>query len=540
MKSKNKHAANMNMKDNLLSIAIPLLVICLWGCQPKPEKSTSKDPNLLFIITDQQRYDALSIAGNDILKTPNLDKLAKSGAYFTNAYTPCAVCAPARASFLTGRTVENHGIVNNDLANGTNAIEADVMQMPTMDEILTDRGYVSEYYGKWHSPEFHSKVYQNPKLVTSNGESIFAHGGQGRLHRDYLDQHVPKGELKDGELWDTMTRRPYRPDPLDHTLSGDQGEGGRLQPDLHGELLIPKEHTNTAYFAKEVMAAIERRKDQKFSITASFHFPHAPMLPVKPYYGMYPPESIQPPMSIDDDMSNSPYRYANGRGNMPQYADPEMIKYMISNYYGLVAEMDDWIGQIVNKLDELGLRDNTMIIFTSDHGEMLGAHGMREKNVFYEESAHVPLMISFPGRIEENTQVSGYVSGLDLFQTVMDYLQVDSVQSDGTSLRGLIEGTDRDHGQYVVTEWDYRGDVESNYMIVKDGWKMMIPYSTRSTVPNALYNLNEDPYEMDNLLAGELRDKKYVMKAEELRTNLLEWLTKNGSRHIDGVRNREL
>ncbi|MEQ9303530.1 MAG: sulfatase-like hydrolase/transferase, partial [Marinoscillum sp.] len=537
MKSKKKERTNyMKAKKRCLTMALAFFILCLWGCQTQAEKSTSEEPNLLFIITDQQRYDALSLAGNDILRTQNLDKLAKSGAYFTNAYTPCAVCAPARASFLTGRTVENHGIVNNDLANGTNALEAGVMQMPTFDEILSDRGYVCEYYGKWHSPEFHSKIYQNPKLVTSNGESIFAHGGQGRLHRDYLDEHVSKGELKDGELWDTMTRRPYRPDPLDHTLSDDREERGRLQPDLHGELLIPKEHTNTAYFAKEVMAAIERRKDQKFSITASFHFPHAPMLPVKPYYGMYPPETIQPPVSIGDDMSDSPYRYANGRNYMKQYADPELIRYMISNYYGLVTEMDDWIGQIVGKLEELGLRDNTLIIFTSDHGEMLGAHGMREKNVFYEESAHVPLMISFPGRVEENMQVSGYVSGLDLFQTVMDYLQVDSVQSDGTSLRGLIEGTDDKHGEYVVTEWDYRGDVESNYMIVKDGWKMMIPYSVTSTVPNALFNLKEDPYETNNLLASEYRDKSHLVKAEELRMSLLEWLAKNGSSHLDGVR----
>ncbi len=121
-------------------------------------------------------------------------------------------------------------------------------------------------------------------------------------------------------------------------------------------------------------------------------------------------------------------------------AYPEKIKYMISNYCGLVREIDDWVGEILKKLDELGLAENTLVIFTSDHGEMLGAHGMREKNVFYEESAHIPLLIRFPNKIKSNTRVDGYVSNIDLFSTILDYLEIGSHKSDGKSLHGLMDG----------------------------------------------------------------------------------------------------
>ena len=195
---------------------------------------------------------------------------------------------------------------------------------------------------------------------------------------------------------------------------------------------------------------------------------------------------------------------------------------------------------MLKKLDELGISENTLVIFVSDHGEMLGDHGMREKNVFYEESSHIPLVIRFPGSIKSNTRINGYVSLIDLFPTILDYLHAGEHLSDGTSLRGLIESTDKEHGQYVVTEWNYRGDVSPNYMIVKDGWKLMIPYSKSSTVLNAMYNLNIDPHEMNNLLGKNPNRHQYVEKAEELRHCLLVWLKRHNSKHVKGVRERKL
>ena len=294
----------------------------------------------------------------------------------------------------------------------------------------------------------------------------------------------------------------------------------------------------TAFQARQTLEAIERLKDTTFSITCSFHFPHSPMLAPEPYYGMYPVEDMIPPVSINDDMQNSPYANSNSRKNRTEYADPDKIKYMISEYYGIITEIDDWVGKILDKLDALGIADNTMIIFTSDHGEMLGAHGMREKNIFYEESAHIPLLIRFPGEVQAETTVDGYISLIDLFPTILDYLEVPERESDGKSLRGLIEGTDTVHGQYVVTEWDR--DNISNYMVVKDGWKLIIPYTIKSTVINAMYDLNTDPHEMNNLLGSNPDRAQYLDKAEELRACLLEWLAEKNSVHYYSVSQRDL
>ncbi len=526
-------------KDIKLNTGLIILLVLLNVVGLKAQQK----PNLLFIMTDQQRYDALSIAGNTVLETPNLDRLAAQGVWFKNAYSACAVCGPARSSILTGCTVETHGVRTNSKTYYYD--EEQVMTMPTFDEILADNGYHCEYYGKWHSMSTHTSIYKNPTQTAKNGKSIFGHGGQNHVYVDYINENFPKAELKEGELIDKFTKRPYEPDPMDVNYGKTQTEVEALnqklsQPNFHGKLNVPKEHSFTAFQAKECIEAIERLKDKPFSITCSFHFPHAPIIVPEPYYSMYPAKDMIPPVSINDDMENSPYKNANGRLGLPDFSDPEKIKYMISNYYGLVKEIDDWVGKILKTLDENDLTENTLVIFTSDHGEMLGAHGLREKNIFYEESAHIPLMIRFPGEIKENTKVDGYVSHVDLFATITDYLKLGEHNSDGESLRDLIEGKETKHGEYVVTEWNYRGDVSPNYMIVRDGWKLLIPYSKSSKVINAMYDLKNDPYEMNNLLGSNPEKVMYEERAEELRECLLEWLEKNNSKHYQGVKDREL
>jgi arylsulfatase A-like enzyme len=518
-------------------IASSFISLSISGFSETPQK------NLLFIMTDQQSYDALSIAGNSILKTPNIDRLARQGAYFKNAYTPCAVCGPARSSILTGHTVENTGMRTNTTYF---EIDASLMAMPTFDEILSANGYHCEYYGKWHTSSHRAPgAYKNPIQYAPNGKWIFGSGGQAHMYHGYLQENAVKPTLQQGQFIENMSRFPYAPDPIDrfYGMSVEDLVANNLdhiQPDQHGRLLIDKEHTLTAFQAKQTLEALERLKDSTFSITLSLHFPHSPIVVAEPYYSMYPVEDMIPPVSISDNMQNSPYKTANGRQARTEYADPDKIKYMISNYYGLITEIDDWVGVILDKMDELGLTDNTMVIFTSDHGEMLGAHGMREKNVFYEESSHIPLIIRFPGEIETESVVDGYVSLIDLFPTILDYLNIAPHESNGVSLRGLIEGTDSEHGQYVVTEWDFRGDTEPNLMILKDGWKMIIPHSKSSNVLNALYDLNTDPYEMNNLIGNNPEGENYREKTEELRASLLEWLAKNNSNHFNGVQERVL
>ena len=170
-----------------------------------------------------------------------------------------------------------------------------------------------------------------------------------------------------------------------------------------------------------------------------------------------------------------------------------------------------------------------MVVFTSDHGEMLGSHGMRGKFCFYEESSHVPMMIRFPGRIKPGTKVKAPVSNMDLFATIMDYLDMPAHPSDGGSLRGLIEGIVNEDDTYVVTEWlsDLQG--KPSHMVLKGGWKLMRPDPSAKKVKKALYNLNDDPHEVKNLLADGVDSKAYAVKMAELETCFQAWITRTSA-----------
>jgi arylsulfatase A-like enzyme len=286
------------------------------------------------------------------------------------------------------------------------------------------------------------------------------------------------------------------------------------------------------------------QKNEPFSLHLSFHSPHAPMTPSEPFASMYDPSDMQPPTSISDPMENSPYRQANGRLEDTQYADPQKIKYMISNYYALVKEIDEWVGEILDLIDDLNLTDNTMLIFTSDHGEMLGSHGMREKNNFYEESVRVPLLIRFPGRIKPGTVVDDKpVSHIDLFATIFDYLGLKKYASDGESLRKFIDGSGKDEETFAVSEWTPNAIGVPNLMIRSKRWKFMCPCLANSTVMNALYDLENDPNELNNLLGKNSKKKRYrgyVAQGEVMKNELVLWLKKVGSTYLNEVKMRKV
>lgn len=509
-----------------------------------------KRPNLLFIMTDQQRWDALSIAGNSILMTPNLDRIGKEGVYFATCNSQCPVCGPARTSLMTGRTVEKTNVRTN-----FDTEEDSCTPMPAYDEILADQGYITEYYGKWHAPLGRALKYNN--AVAPAGAAKWERGpGMAAVYNNYLNKHVKRvtlfrnPELADSGLQEnTLDKRPYKTNPLDARHGMESGvktdENGKKleirQPDLHGISTVPAEHTITAFQAKQTLEALERlsQQDKPFSLHCSFHCPHSPITPSEPYASMYKPEKMVPPASIGDPMDNSPYINENGRSHLPQYADPELIKYMIANYYAFVKEIDVWVGRILAKVEKLGLADNTMVVFTSDHGEMLGAHGMREKNVFYEESVHVPLMMRFPKHIKPGTIVDAPVSQIDLFATLFDYLDGSTHESDGESLRRYIEGKSTAKDPFVVSEWNWRGPVQPNLMVRTRDWKYYIPNTSDSPVMNVLYNLKDDPYEMNNLLGKNPKAGKYRKQAEYMKSLLVQWLEKVESPHLAAVRKRD-
>lgn len=535
-----------NVTSKLLTTSALMLAA---ACAFADKSAEKKRPNLLFIMTDQQRYDAIAAAGKyGFLKTPNLDKLAKTGAYFTRAYTPCAVSGPARSCILTGLNVEHTGVLTNELTS-EDPVKNNFTTKKTFDQILADNGYYSEYHGKWHAPIGWTKCYEGFGYETPNKKRPFHYKTHHLIKlEEFMGPATKAYQKKDGDLFDkTMFHAYYTPDPIDRRVVYGTSADGELtpeelkrrvhtQPDNHGLLHIPAEKSITAFQGLETIAALERAKKsgKPFNITCSFFYPHSPMLPTKPYHGMYDPDKIPIPKSISDPMTDSPYVRENARQVLREYANPNLVKYMMANYFALVSEVDVWVGKILDKLDEIGERDNTLIVFISDHGEMLGAHGMREKNIFLEESARVPMILNFPGKIKP-VKINECVTLLDLFPTILDYMGVKYDARDGESLVPYIEKL-KSKENTVVTEWLYHKGRPMSHMIVDGDWKLMVSYDLTCKLPPVLFNLKDDPDEMKNLIGASNPDrKKYLQKANELKLKLLQRLKSQNSKFVDNI-----
>ncbi len=227
-------------------------------------------PNLLFILVDQLRYDTLGCAGHPMLKTPNIDRLAAQGTRMSNCYAQAAVCGPSRASMLTGHTVASTGVLNHTFYDGDEGrgdAYDHLMPQRTHDEVLHAAGYTAEYHGKWHCPLHRAGVYQNPVQAAGIGETRYGLGLE-RSYAKHIDETVPRTEPGEGEQIDTgIYHRPYRMDPIDSrwgqspSLFIDPGtpqERRPHQPDNHGEILVPAEHSITAIDGRNAVESIGR------------------------------------------------------------------------------------------------------------------------------------------------------------------------------------------------------------------------------------------------------------------------------------------
>ncbi len=504
------------------------------------QTNAQKTPNVLIIMTDQHAWNAIGYSGNKIVKTPNLDKLASQGVNFNQAVTACPVCSPARTSILTGRLTETTTIrENNDVKTGE-------CYYPTFDEILAKRGYNTQVYGKYHSPETMARVYMNPPVKGMTGTEPIVRWES--IYVNYIRENFPKRPLKSGELYETTFYGgtvPYRLDPTDRyykylpagTIPEKELEKKLSQADIHGVLDLPLEYTITAVQGKQTIDALERLKKEQFILTCSFHCPHVPITPSEPYASMYKPKDMPYPVSIDDKRENSPYN--PGIIESP-YNEKDKVQYMTANYYAFVTEVDDWVGKIMTKLDELKLADNTLVIFVADHGEMLGAHGMRGKFNFYEESVRVPFLFRFPGKIKAGQIISNPVSTLNIFPTILDYAGVTSIQTDGYSFKGVMEGTALPKFDFAISEWQWKNENVPSIMIRTEQWKLMTTHRNSGKNVEALFDLKNDPFEMNNLLGKNPERNKYKERAEALRYKLVTYLKEVNSPLVKGIEQRML
>ncbi|MCX7016853.1 MAG: sulfatase-like hydrolase/transferase, partial [Candidatus Sumerlaeota bacterium] len=477
--------------------------------------------------------------------TPNLDRLAGEGARFESMYSSCPVCTPSRAVILTGHCLESNRIYDN-----YDASKEDSADWPTFDQVLVRNGYTAEYYGKWHIPFRYATDYSNPvRWVNGKKPALCkADMSEADAFHKYLDEHVPRRPLNPGEHYADTYIRPYVPDPLDGRFGHTPEEIAKLkregkgkgalriaQSDAYGCVDVPVDCTKVAVTAQQGLEALQRLKDGPFSLTISIGPPHPPMVVAKPYYGMFPAESIPVPASINDPRTNSPYPDRNA-GKPNPYRDGKMVQQMASDYYGLVAEVDSWVGQILKQLDDYGLTANTLVVFTSDHGEMLGDHGMHSKFVFYEGSVHIPLILRLPGVIPAGTVVKTPVSQIDIHPTILDYCGVTGGPVEGRSLRPLVEGKDNGAGWFVVSEWAK----ESNpgFMVFDGRWKLVLGRDATVRSLDALYDLRNDPLEMINLIGNNPDREKHRSEAERMKALLVGWLERVKSPWLDSVKAR--
>jgi choline-sulfatase len=399
----------------LLQIAAAVIVCLLPGMQwlaPSSAVAAGK-PNVLFIVSDDHSVDVLGAYGSRLARTPNLDRLAGEGVRFDRAFCNAPICSPSRQSFLTGRYAHAVGVTLL-----THALDDEPY---TLAELLRDAGYRTAAFGKMH--------FNSPRL---HGFEIH------RTRADWAarDQEQPRRPLPEGvevlPAW-----RPFD-DPAQIWLNAMYVPFGRYDDQMHG-----------TWYAQEAIEFMGARRDKPFFVQIGFEEPHSPFwFPVE-MRGMYDPARLPVPDLGPEDAGQIPRVFAD--------LTREQKQGIIASYYTSVAFLDRNVGRVLAALEELGLRDNTMVIYAGDNGYHLGEHGRFEKHSLLERSVLVPLMMRLPGRIPAGSSTDALVELVDIFPTVLDYLDLPivppSVQAttgetpvsqlrdlQGHSLRPLIEG----------------------------------------------------------------------------------------------------
>ncbi|MDD6800818.1 MAG: sulfatase-like hydrolase/transferase [Firmicutes bacterium] len=439
-------------------------------------------PNVLLIMHDQQRFDCIGAAHCFPVKTPNIDALASDGAWFDRAYTPIPVCAPARQSLFCGVRPEADG----GLWNPHNVFPIRLPRLPEKPWVssVRDSGYRTVLLGQWETE------------------------GPGPLDFGF-DKYVSRGEIN------APAREKF---PDISYKNGYFGEPSQL----------PLEYSSTHLTAARAIAEIDEMSSgsKPWFLMIDNNEPHLPCRPSAPYDTMYDPDDIPEWGSMNETFEKKPYIQKQQLYNWElEEMSWDDWKHTVAYYYGIISQADDAIGRIVSHLKEKGLYENTIIVYTSDHGDLCGAHRLIDKHYnMYEDICRVPMTVTWKNRIPP-MRVTGYSQHcLDLGPTILgltgtDY---DSAQYQGRDLSsGLLAGDSACGGDFAVST--YNGQQFGLYcerMIIKDGLK----YVWNATDTDELYNLETDPNELDNIIA----DNSYSEKVTELRLLLHKELSRCG------------
>lgn len=419
---------------------------------------TAERPNILLLMTDQQRGDALGLAGHPALQTPYLDMLGATGVFFRRAYSACPICVAARRTLMTGQKPASHGVFANYHTG---------LQGPTLPGELAKAGYQTHHVGKLHLWPFRARY--------------------GFQSMDWADSSFPRHD-NDYQRW---LRDQGVTAPRAAVAHGADGNGWVVRP-FH---LDERFHFSN-WCADRAIEFLERRDPTvPFFLKVSFHQPHQPCTPPRDYYERYMAMDLPEPFVGDwARVYNTPQR------GLPVAAwrvflQPAQMKQYRAAYYGCINHIDDQIGRIFSVLPR-----DTIIVFTSDHGEMLGDHQWTRKRNAYEPSAHIPLLMRFP----ENLGVRGGqvcdrpVELMDVMPTLLDAAGVPVPESvDGRSVMPLVRGESSDWREYIHGECADVPTLNSGMQYMTDGRRKYIWFPGLGR--EQYFDLESDPCELHDL-----------------------------------------
>jgi arylsulfatase A-like enzyme len=480
--------------------------------------------NVLFIITDQQRADHNGFMGNPTLQTPNLDRLAASAMVFDNAWVANPVCMPNRATIMTGRMPTAHGVVFNDrsLDPGANTFvrrfrksgyrtgligKSHLQHGMSKNAVVPFRGEASgriPYAEGWNEIEdferYVDELPEDPKdfygfehieLSIDHGARIAGHHLQwalargGRLEELLIDQDADAPGSDHSDHWRQIYRPPY-----------------------------PEELHSTTYVTERTVAFIEDAEaaDTPWLAWCSFPDPHHPMTPPGQWFDMYRPNDMPLPESRHDPLDGAPEHLKIYAGIHPRdqrnwvapcgYGNDALLAEALAATYGMIGMIDNGIGTILERLESLGVRENTIVVFTSDHGDMMGDHGLFLKGfMHYRGTLQVPMLIDVPSLGPGRTQ--SLASSIDLGPTLMDLCGIkayDGIQ--GTSLAPVLEDQDTTARDRVLIEDDI-AVITSKLTPIPARTRTLLMsdyrYTRNSKGEEQLFDLATDPDEMHDL-----------------------------------------
>ncbi len=458
------------------------------------EQKKDARPNILFILTDDQRWDTLGVYGNKDIKTPNMDKLAKEGARFDAAYIASPLCCPSRSVFLTGKYPHQTGVLTNerDIAK----IQDDWV---TVAKALNNAGYVTGLIGKAHIdgkplawgfkdvPVYlpgGASFHQNPILVVNGEETEMKNGvvkinedGEEEIHPLPQDQKKDEGKTKEKNKKKKKNKRKG----------------------------IVVQGLITEIFTDAAVKFLERHKNDRFFLWFASTAPHLP------YYR-------DPNFPYDKNKLSPPPGYPN-----------KTLSASIdwAGYYSTISHLDFHIGRILKKLHDLGLDKNTIIIFTSDNGFMMGSHGLEGKQVWYEESVRMPWLVRWTGHVKAGSVVKSPVDSADFFPTVLE-LAGAPMPDDGRGYEGIsflpALGIKKNKNSQTKLRDTAYSEVRQKSMLGGRHWQMAkkgnIKYVWADDGTEILYDMKKDPHEFKNIAV----DKAYGKILDEMRALREKWL----------------